>query len=484
MRIKNLLFVGLIALGLASCSNDDNLPGDGGNGAAVKGYITLNITNPKEQPSLYAGTSRTVGENTQVGTDVENAIKKVRVILADADGKVKTSFETEQFVDGEKRVTKPQEVELGTYFVYAIVNPAGGVVATEGESIQQVIKNVTEEAAKAGFSKGDFMMMNANEEVDKLGGIEVEVKATNTEANPAKAVVPVDRIAVKVVSNTLGDISDKIKEESDAANLLTDLEVKGFVLINGNTQFNLIQSWEKLANGSVVLTTPSEVGNYYNPMVDYGVVKVEDGKTTLTDLTLGKEDVFGSDAVYTLENRPEFLYTQNLNELTSGMAVTTGVIYHMVANGGETFFVYKGKAYTDVEVLAKHADFAVYEEETGKVIEGQSTIDGVKANFPALRGHGVQVYENGNMYYTYFIEDQNYTMLNEQTSESTKYNAVMRNAVYNLSVKSITELGDDIPGGGVIDPENPNPPIKTDKAYIQVEVTVRPWVLNDIEIEF
>ncbi len=233
-----------------------------------------------------------------------------------------------------------------------------------------------------------------------------------------------------------------------------------------------------------MLTTPSEVGNYYNPMVDYGVVKVEDGKTTLTDLTLDKEGVFDSDAVYTLENRPEFLYTQNLNELTSGMAVTTGVIYHMVANGGETFFVYKGKAYTEVEVLAKHADFAVYNEETGKVIEGESTIDGVKANFPALRGYGVQVYENGNMYYTYFIEDQNYTMLNEQTSESTKYNAVMRNAVYNLSVKSITELGDDIPGGGVIDPKNPNPPIKTDKAYIQVEVTVRPWVLNDIEIEF
>jgi hypothetical protein len=67
------------------------------------------------------------------------------------------------------------------------------------------------------------------------------------------------------------------------------------------------------------------------------------------------------------------------------------------------------------------------------------------------------------------------------------YYGVFRNSVYKLNINSFSGLGDDVPGGGTVDPSEPgdpgNPSINTDEAYIQVSVTVNPWVLNTIHID-
>lgn len=88
------------------------------------------------------------------------------------------------------------------------------------------------------------------------------------------------------------------------------------------------------------------------------------------------------------------------------------------------------------------------------------------------------------MYYSYFIKDPN-TL---HTYGGDDYYGVFRNSVYKLNVNSIKDLGDDVPGGGTVDPNEPgepeNPDIDTEEAYIQVTVTINPWVLNVIDIDF
>ena len=192
---------------------------------------------------------------------------------------------------------------------------------------------------------------------------------------------------------------------------------------------------------------------------------------TLTGLTFKAIDV----PVYTTENRPTIL-TYDTNKPTAGSGETTGIIYKMEAQSATgpvgTFYSYSGKIYSGTTALTD------LETAYGSTI---STL-----TIPQLRAKGVKVYENGIMYYTYFIKGNND---NTNHLYGTKnYYGVFRNSVYNLKIDNITALGDDVPGGGRVDPEEPeepgNPPIDTDESYIKMTVTVNDWVLNTIGIDF
>lgn len=171
-------------------------------------------------------------------------------------------------------------------------------------------------------------------------------------------------------------------------------------------------------------------------------------------------------SVYTTENRPAFM---ELTKLTSGMGETTGVVYQVTANEGKTFYTVGGivhKTFATVKALPAFVnDEAITEDDLG-----------------LLRAKGIKVYEAGQMYYSYFIKDKN-TVEYKGTAD-TKYNSVYRNSSYVLKIDNITHIGDDVPGGGKVTPENPNPPIDPDEMYLQVTVEVNDWRLQEIGIDF
>ena len=82
------------------------------------------------------------------------------------------------------------------------------------------------------------------------------------------------------------------------------------------------------------------------------------------------------------------------------------------------------------------------------------------------------------MYYTHYIEDQNYTALNGSAQEL--YHAVMRNTIYGLTIQSVMNIGDDVPGGWNPDVD-PEEPIDVPN-YLQVECKVNPWVLSNYNV--
>lgn len=315
---------------------------------------------------------------------------------------------------------------------------------------------------------GKFLMSTVSNSIDMVAnsGSPVTITSANDSNNPVKATAKVDRAAVKIFDKT-GENSVKLADDiltikDDEGNIFfgESIDFKGYVLVNGNKQFNLIQKWKESKTEVKGTHADTPQGSYYTPFTE--LAKVDDG--VITDLTLGKESLFRTGATFAVENCSPFV----LNEkLTAGAAQTTGVVYKTVANKGVTFYYVGGVIYTDLEKVN-----ALDEYKGGKL----------PTTAPELRSKGIKVYENGVMYYTYFIKDQNYKI--EYKNEQTFYYNVLRNSVYNLMVNKVKFIGDDVPGGGKVTPENPNPPIDPDQMFLDVTVQINPWILNNIDIEF
>lgn len=66
------------------------------------------------------------------------------------------------------------------------------------------------------------------------------------------------------------------------------------------------------------------------------------------------------------------------------------------------------------------------------------------------RGHGTETFLNGRGYYTYWIR-HNYGGAQEQSNLLPMGNAIVRNNIYKLTVRSISKIGNDVPGETSLD---------------------------------
>lgn len=427
--------------------------------------------------NISSPTTRTTAgdEGTENGTIGESEIHDVTVVLTDETYHVQY-IETPAINNG---VTEKFKVALGSYHVFALVNNPINILA--GESIHRVISDWTEMEAEAGFKNGKFFMVNEHNSSSDEKGFPITISASNTENAPAVANIRVDRIAVKIADEN----SYSTFSTSSIAGLrasVTGLEIEGYVLLNMNKSFNLFQTWGMENNGGETLTddvlqTPFSSTNlvadqYYKNISNYTELKKEgDEITEIVDLTKGTSYTLG--VKYTTENRPQISF-YNGTTPTAGRGETSGVIYKVQAKNGSdnagTFYVYNNRSYTSIDEINALTEFG--------------SVDLTALSPSQLRGKGIKVYEDGVMYYTHYIMDPN----TSHQYLGNNYYGIFRNSVYKLKINSFSGLGDDVPGGGTVDPSEEgdpgNPPIDTEEAYIQVTVTIKPWVLNTIEIDF
>lgn len=465
MTIKKILLVGLAIFTLSACNDDDNNHIDKAKGA--EGYLSLTLATPQ---------TKTVGDTVLDGTVEESKIENVTVALTDENGAIAHVVAPTLSGNSTKFA-----VELGSYKVYTLVN--NPVTIQVGQNIERVITIGQAADAEDGFKDGSFFMVNERNSSTGEAGVFVTISAFNTEGNPALATVNVDRVAVKIQDEKE---YTELNAPTGVLPTVTKLKVEGFALLNMNKEFNLIQTWgdantngTQLAAGSEVLQTPLyTVGSlvkdqYFKNISEYVTIgKDADGDVvSYTDLTKEETGIYKLGATYTSENRPTILFYGNDNKLTAGRGEATGVIYKVQAMDGSTpagtFYSYNNKYYQTLAEVNALADFKNVTLPTAA---------------PELRALGIKVYENGVIYYSYFILDPN---KKHQYGEQNYY-GVLRNSIYNLSINEIKKIGDDIPGGYGIDPNSPeteNPPINADEAYINVTVTVNQWVINNIGID-
>lgn len=461
MKIKNLLLAGLVLVGMSACSDNSTEFINDGAEPAYDTYLTVNLSGA----SAMATRAET---GTEVGSAVGQDVKNAHIYLVQ-NGIVKFAHETK--IDG--LTAKEIAVPAGSYNLFVVANPSTDTLAVN-KPIQYVIKDVTEEDAKAGFKKGNFLMATENTSVGEIknAGPIVNITAANDKTHPAKANAKVDRVAAMIADKTGeltidGDL--KAIKDNDGNVFFTSITSEGFALVNGNTKINQFQEWKDIKGVTGVTGVLGNTPNtgFYNPFSTYATVKMDkENVTEITDLTKDAKDIFSKESVFTVENVPALQLVKD--KLTSGMAETTGMIYKTKVNDGDTFYYVAGVIYTDTAEVQK---LDIFKNDTLSNL-----------TVPELRAKGIRVYENGIMYFTYFIKDQNHKLNDGKADEL--YYSVYRNSVYNVKVNNIKNIGDDVPGGGKVTPNNPNPVIDPEEMFMDVTITVNPWVLNNIEIDF
>lgn len=154
-----------------------------------------------------------------------------------------------------------------------------------------------------------------------------------------------------------------------------------------------------------------------------------------------------------------------------------------------TFYRYDGRLYTSIKAIFDNAATGEISNpftETSSITpadvvakisdaDGKLTTDEAKlAQF--REDYKIEVYRQGVMYYRWAISDNAYKPF--VASDPTHTYSVLRNSIYRLNVTKVSEIGKDVPNG----PE-PDDPIKNPNFYMNVTVSINPWVLNAQPIE-
>lgn len=137
-----------------------------------------------------------------------------------------------------------------------------------------------------------------------------------------------------------------------------------------------------------------------------------------------------------------------------------------------TFYRYNGNIYRSIDAI-----YAAYSDQT--VLFGGKTKEALKDELKIADGkigatetelakfredNVIEVFVAGKTYYKQIITDQ-----------WLGTNTIQRNTVYRLNVKNIFNVGADVPNGDPVD----NKPMY----YLEVEVSVNPWVLSTQDVD-
>ncbi|WP_287827701.1 Mfa1 family fimbria major subunit [Bacteroides sp.] len=461
MKISHYLLAGLAVLGFTACSSDDDLSSGGDNQGETGSntYLSISLTSPM-------GT----GTRTEPGTeDSDSDINNVLVLLADPSTH-KVVASARPTMSGTS--SEPFKVPKGNYDVYTIINAkdavkdyfAGGGI---DKSVQDVI--TIGSTADVYSEAKDFTMLNQNNEItsdnpeeNKWGGVNVTITAENTVGNPAKPdkAISVERFVAKLRDKTgainiedLDGIVDVVTNEP----LFNGVTSKAIIPLNGKKTANLFQKW--IAHTDAALGRIMETPEVKDANTEFYNKKGE--------LSAIKDPSYTKNIHHVIENKPALVPEGQAGAGLPLTSETTGVIFKMQ-------FTLDGQAISEFYFY----DGYYYKEKAGLVdaynkANPDDLIDTETSNAD-LREKEIKVYESGVAYYTYWVKDKNYLI------KDKPYYVVHRNAIYDLIVKNIYNMGADEPGGEL--PTDPEP--VEEPTYLEVKIDVVPWLISENEIDF
>lgn len=513
----NLLVMSLVsaaALSFSSCSSNDDLTGGGsGNQSQVKGfYMTLAVQTPTSN-----GT-RTSIENpipTEDATAVEAAVKNGTFYLVDANGAVVFSKTlTDQDWTGaikdqagsqkDGKTTLQIQVENvaagATYKVYFkagstnmdTVEPFTITTGTKKTGVFTVDGIKQTFTAAAAFDKtcaGDnnFSMFNQNDATTNGNGYTVTfTDANKVETSPAKVMyneaespIKIERVtarvdvptsAEKLVGEYPANATQALKNAiDDAKKKVTKIELVRYALSNVTNKTYVMQNWNKAESGWSLLIpgdatlsqTKDDFGSKY--LLKDGGFKAKKGATNDYIFENNKDD---ATAMYF-----EYKVTLDANQFKNAAgelmpADCTDGTFYRYNNVIYTSFEQIMKAYEDVTGLFEGKTAAQLKTELEKAkevetAEGAKTVETKLSDFRAK--YGIEVFNEGKTYYKQIITDN-------QLSK----NVIQRNTIYRLNVNKIFNVGAQVPNGEID---------KNGLFYLDVTVTVNPWVLNTQNVE-
>uniref|UniRef100_UPI004026E244 fimbria major subunit n=1 Tax=Prevotella sp. TaxID=59823 RepID=UPI004026E244 len=516
MKKMNLLVMSLVsaaALSFSSCSSNDDLTGGAGTQSQVKGfYMTLAVQTPTSN-----GTRTSIEETTpkEDATAVEAAVKNGTFYLVDANGAVVFSKTlTGQDWTGAIKDQAGSQKDGKTTLQIQVENVAAGatykVYFKAGSTNMDTVEpfTITTGTKKTGvftvdgikqtftaqnpFDKtcaGDknFSMFNQNDATTNGNGYTVTfTDANKVETTPAKVMynneesaIKIERVTARVdvptsTEELLGEYpanaSQALKNAiDDAKEKVSKIELVRYALSNVTNQTYVMQNWDvvdkvwslAIPTGATLSQTKDAFGEKY---------LLKDG---------GFKALKGAKNDYIFENNKdeatamyfEYKVTLDANKFKNAAGelmpadFQDGTFYRY-NNVIYTSFEQIMKAYEDVTGLfeGKTAALLKTELENAKKVETTEGAKDVETKLSEFRAkYGIEVFNEGKTYYKQVITDN-------QLSK----NVIQRNTIYRLQVNKIFNVGAQVPNGEID---------KNGLFYLDVTVTVNPWVLNTQDVE-
>ena len=506
MKKMNLLAMSLVsaaALSFSSCSNNDDLTGGGaGTQSQVDGfYMTLAIQTPTSN-----GT-RTVGNNTVSAKDVEQAVTKGTFFLVDQKGHIafsrtvnsSSTNEDEKWngatekQNGTKLINiKVDQVAAGTtYKVYFL---AGDQPIPANVDPAAYTFTATEKFAEPFATANNFAMFNQNDQnVNGSGYTVVFTKDNKDKANPAQvtyqknketeavpnATIKIERITARIdaptgTANTIvaydgtKELTQAVKDAmADAKAKVKSITLNKYAIANLTNKTNVMQQWNTTSWDLLIPDGTKPVWQITN---NFGEKKLyaDGGFKTVTEAPNN----------YVLENNSTtdptkmyFEYKVTLNdELTKAEVAdfTDGTFYRynniIFSSFKQIFEKYNDVA--DIFGAGKTAD--VMQGELKAILDMPAGTERETALKNFRETYDIEVFDKGMTYYQKEIVDKNIL----ETGKSL----IQRNTIYKVNVDKIFNIGVQVP----------NDEDEIDKKslfYLNVTVSVNPWVLNTQGVE-
>ena len=478
MKKMNLLVMSLVsaaALSFTSCSSNDDLDGNSQN-KVDKFYMTLTVQTPTSN-----GT-RTAQKNPHEASKEESYVTSGTFYLVEANGKIAKSIKIDekawadakipqQGTDGKTTLQIPVEkVTAGTkYSVYFLAN------ATSASPLTDVYtSDLDNKFAKAYSADNKFAMFNQNDAEVKANSHTVVFTSDNKDANSAAKVsdiIKIDRLTARIDEPTSEATEIKAyakdakateaekKANEDAIKAVKGVTLTKYAISNVANKTNVMQQW----TDATTLSIPTGI-TYFQPTSEFGT------KTLLQN--------YGYfNAVTTDKSQKDYVFENNsANAATSiyfEYKVELSDKYKTNANFEDgTFYRYNKVIYSRIQdIIDAYKDQkAIFDGKDASTVIAELTAAKNDTTDPEAKldefrkKYDIEVFNAGKTYYVQKIKDQYLGV----------ENTIQRNSIYLLNVKNIFNVGAQVPNGG---------PDDRTLYYLDVEVSVNPWVLNTQNVD-
>lgn len=499
MNLLTMSLVSAAALSFSSCSNNDDLGGGAGTQSQVDGfYMTLAIQTPTNN-----GTRTVEGtDGTKTASPEEQTVTKGTFFLVDQNGYVAFSRNVDSSSKNEdEKWNGATESQTGTKLInikvdkvaagttYKVYFLAGDNQVPANTNPTTYVFEATSKFANPFATANNFAMFNQNDaNVDGNGYTVVFTKDNKDKANPAtvkytkgsvvkeKAPIAIERITARIDAPTSGvinitatysgekELTEPVKEAmKDARNKVKGITLSRYAIVNLTNKANVMQTWSNSA-----LSIPSGI-TMWQPTTSFGGEKLfADGGFTTVAAT-AHNYVFENTS--TDPTKMYFEYKVTLDETKfknkAGEVMpadfTDGTFYRY-NNIIFTSFAQIFNQYADVtDIFGTGKDAVAMKNELKAILDKSAGAERETALENFRKTYDIEVFDKGLTYYRQNIVDKNLV--------TTGLPLIQRNTIYQLTVNNVFNIGAQVPNGeDEIDQKS--------LFYLNVTVSVNPWVLN------
>lgn len=487
MKKMNLLVMSLVsaaALSFTSCSSNDDLAGDAGQEKVDGFYMTLTVQTPN------ASGTRTVQSNEYNASEAESKITSGTFFLMDSKNKIvfsKKVAKLEWDKTGKTQLEIPVEnvIAGAEYKVYFLAN------ADRNDPLNSTFSATATENNKfvGDYAKANnFAMFNENDKNVNGNSYTVTFKDENkSKTNAAKVneTIKLERVTARIDQptsegakiiayptdekhKTSDYTAAEKKAMDDAVAKVEKIELTRYAISNVANTTNIMQKWDYTQTKPQLLIPSSATGfKYIQPTGEFGTKTLFENAKYFNAI----KDTEGN-----VKDHKDYVFENNNANAATSMYFEYKVTLKAEAGDHKdfsdgTFYRYKNIIYTsftdikeafkDVNDLFenKTADALKKEvEDAKKATDSETELDKLR------REYDIEIFNEGKTYYKMAIRDQFIGYAN----------AIQRNTVYQLNVKNVFNVGAQVPNGT---------PDKEGLFYLDVTVSVNPWVLNNQDVD-